>query len=129
MLFSLVRLWTIRCLLVQVGTLKPSRKRLKTYDLAWQTPRQEMWLECRWSELSGWLTSYPEEMILRIWGFGKDVELTFDRLIARLVFSDLIKADQSGSRPAEMSWDLKYHKMRRARVVVVVGGVSIVWLA
>ena len=40
------------------------------------------------------------------------------------VFSDLIKVDPFGSRPAEMSWDLRHHKMCRA-----CEDVSIVWLA
>ena len=31
-----------------------------------------MGLDGRWSKLSGWLTSYPEEMVLRILGFWKD---------------------------------------------------------
>ena len=43
-------------------------------------------------------------------------------------FFGLIKADQFGSRPAEISWDLRHHKMC-CGCVCVWGGVSIVWLA
>ena len=42
------------------------------------------------------------------------LELRFDRRSARLGFSDLIKSDQFGFRPVEMSWDLRFHKMRHA---------------
>ena len=84
-----------------------------------------MGLDRRWNELSGLLTSYPEEMVLRIRGFLQDELLRFERWSVLLGFSDLIKADQFGSRPAEMSWDLKHHKMHREGG----GALSIVWLA
>ena len=82
-----------------------------------------MGLDKRWSELSGLLTSYPVEMVQRIWEFWKDRELRFYRPSVQLSFSDQIKADQFGSRPTEMSRDLRHHKMHRAWA-----GVSIVWL-
>ena len=43
----------------------------------------------------------------------------FRPLERAVVFFNLIKANQFGSRPAEMSWDLRHHKMNRAW-----GGVS-----
>ena len=79
----------------------------------------------RRSELNGWMMSYPEEMDLRIWGFWERLELKFDRWSERLGFSDLIWSDQLESRPAEMSRDLRHHKMYLA----FGGGVNIGWLA
>ena len=53
--------------------------------------------------------------ILRILGFLKDGVAV--RLSKRAVeFSDLIRSDQFGSRPTEISWDLRHHKMRCVRV-------------
>ena len=43
-----------------------------------------------WSELKGWLRSYLDWLILRIWGFWKRLQLMFDRWNKRLEFSDLI---------------------------------------
>ena len=85
-------------------------------------PRQEMGLDGRWRELSGWLTLYSEEMVLRIWGFWKEGWLRFDRWSPRLDFSDLIKAVQFESRPVEMSWDLRHHKIIRCIVCVCIWG-------
>ena len=44
----------------------------------------------------------------------KRQKLRFNRWSVWLGFSNLIKADQFGSRLAEMSWDLRHHKMCRA---------------
>ena len=44
----------------------------------------------------------------------KKTELRFDCWSEQLGFSDLIRSDQFGSQPAEMSWDLRHHKMHRA---------------
>ena len=68
-----------------------------------------MELDGRWSELSGWLTTYPEEMVLKIWEFLKDSWST--RFFFIFLFFYLIKADQFGSRQAEMGCDLRHHKM------------------
>ena len=40
-------------------------------------PRQETGLDCRSIELKVWLTSYLEEMVLRILGFRKDELVEF----------------------------------------------------
>ena len=70
-----------------------------------------MGLDSYWSELSGWLMSCPGEMVLKIWGFWKNQVVEVRSL---LFFSDLIKADQFGSRPTEMGRDLRHHKMYHA---------------
>ena len=64
-----------------------------------------------------WMTSCPEEMVLRIWGFWKRVswELGIRLLSRRVKFF--------GSLPTEMNWDLKHHKMHR-----VLGMFSTVWI-
>ena len=64
-----------------------------------------MGLDGHWNELSGWSTSYMEQMVPGSWGSTVEAR--------GLVFLDLIKADQFGSRQAEMSWNLEHHKMRR----------------
>ena len=67
-----------------------------------------MWLEGRgvnW--VGGWRRTWkrcPENFkILK-------KQLRLNAVSARLGFSDVIKADQFGFRPAEMSWDLRHHK-------------------
>ena len=119
----MVKLWTIRCLLVQVpssdGHSYACGERIWQSSSAIINPRQEMELDGCWCELNWWLTSYPEKMVLRIWGFWKDGKLSFDRW--SVLFCNLFKVDQFESRPTEMSWDLRHHKMRR-----VVGQYSMV---
>ena len=75
------------------------------------------------NEAGVWMTSYPEEMVLRIWGFWKrEVEIgtwrqrvDFLPLRHRLEFSTVAAVvNFFGSRPAEMNWDLKHHEMRCA---------------
>ena len=51
------------------------------------------------------MTPCPEEMVLRIWGFWKD-GVAFRPLGHTVEFF--------GSRPVEMNWDLKHHKVHRA---------------
>ena len=51
-----------------------------------------MGLDGRWSEVCGWITSYSEEMVLRIWGFWKDCLVEFYRWKAWLSFSDLLRS-------------------------------------
>ena len=83
-----------------------------------------------------WMTSCSEEMVQRIWRFWKDVSwdvaigpwkhrVEFLPLRHRVEFSTVAAAVKFfGSRPAEMNWDLKHHKMRR-----VLEWSQIVWLA
>ena len=70
-----------------------------------------------------WMTSCPEEMVLRIWGFWKDVSwiLTIERCswvfdhwrwdLSFLLLRHVVEF--FGSRLTEMNWDLKHHKMHR----------------
>ena len=53
-----------------------------------------------------WMMSCPEEMVLRIWGFWKDISWVFNRWGVRFSFSDL-----DCQRCIEI---LKHHKMQHA---------------
>ena len=58
-----------------------------------------------------WVTSCPEEMVLRIWAFEK-ILVEIRPLKGQLGFLTLRRTvGFFGSRPAEMNWDLKHHKM------------------
>ena len=72
-----------------------------------------------------WMTSYLEEIVLRIWGFWKKMswKLTLDhggRQLSSLPLRPELeirplsrRVEFFGSLPAEMNWDLKHHKMCR----------------
>ena len=68
-----------------------------------------MRLDTPWIEWVG--DVMPGRDVLRILGFWKR------RRSGWLSFSDLIRSDQLGSRPTNMSWDLRDHKMRHVWVV------------
>ena len=71
-----------------------------------------------------WMTWCPEDIVQRIWGFWKDS--SWGRPLKGSGWAFWIRSYQIlffESRPAEMNWDLKHHKMRRSRRV------SIAWLA
>ena len=98
-------------------------------------PRQEMGLDGRWSELSRLMTLCPEEMSWEFRGFWKDISW-LSTVEARgcfcffvfVFFFRIWSYHIFGSLPAEMNWDLKHHKMFRARCGGE-GRFSIVWLA
>ena len=114
-LFTLARLWTSQCLLVQVQksdgvVLHPCRKDLTIIICHNKSPdRKCSWIAVGVDWVSGWRQGQkrcPENL--------KRPELTSGHWSARLVFSNLIKAYQFGSQLAEVGWDLGYHKMYHA---------------
>ena len=117
----MVGLWTIR-LLVQVHS-----HLVQFYAHAqriWQSPFLSINPQTG-NKAGVWMTSCPEEMVLRIWGFSKDVSWVFDRWGWSSVFYrwgmqlSFLNLDQQ--RWTEI--------VNIARYVVCWGWVSIVWLA
>ena len=82
-------------------------------EMIWQSssviinPRQEMWLKCEWRHAQkrwSWEFEDFKKTVVEIRPLRRAVSFLSLRCAVEFF----------GSRPAEMTWDLKHHKMRRA---------------
>ena len=115
-LFSLVGLWTIRVKssgASSPGAVLRSSAKDMTITIFHYKPTDRKWAGV-------WMMSWPEEMVLRIWGFWKDVswDWTIEARVGFWLLKDVVEF--FGSQPTEI--------LDMTRCAARWSGVSLVWL-